>query len=96
MSKHSPLPWASKFSDSRDFEDYEVYDTYDNLLCVVDEKPDADLIVRAVNSHDKLVEACKLAINNFERSDASGNFLGDDDHEAWTALTEALASVEVK
>jgi hypothetical protein len=37
-----------------------------------------------------LVEAAQLAVLNFERSSASGNFLGDDDHEAWTALTKAL------
>lgn len=40
---------------------------------------------------DELLAAAKLAALNFQRSQASGNFLGDDDHEAWTALRTAIA-----
>jgi len=39
-----------------------------------------------------LVDAAKLAVLNFRRKDlADVEFLGDDDHEAWSALTAALA-----
>lgn len=41
-----------------------------------------------------LLVAAKLACLNFERknnSSASGDYLGDDDHEAWTALEKAVA-----
>lgn len=41
-----------------------------------------------------LLQAACLAALNFKRSDASGNFLGDDDHEAWTALNAAIAKAE--
>ncbi len=42
----------------------------------------------------ELLAAAKLATLNFERSNASGNFLGDDDHEAWTALNAAIKKAE--
>ena len=38
----------------------------------------------------QLIEAAKLAVENFNRNRASGNFLGDDDHEVWQALLRAL------
>jgi hypothetical protein len=38
-----------------------------------------------------LLQAAQLACLTFKRSEASGNFLGDDDHEAWTALNKAIA-----
>lgn len=43
-----------------------------------------------------LLDAAKLTVQNFERTRASGNFLGDDDHEAWLALTKAIAKAEGK
>ena len=40
----------------------------------------------------QVVEAAELQVLNFERQNLhpETNFLGDDDHEAWTALTRAL------
>lgn len=40
-----------------------------------------------------LVEAAELTVLHFKRSQASGTFQGDDEHEAWTALTDALRKV---
>lgn len=52
------------------------------------------LLERKAALVDELMAAAKLAVLNFKRSQASGNFLGDDDHEAWTALTTVLAKAE--
>lgn len=43
-----------------------------------------------------LLAAAKLACLNFERANnaGSGRFLGDDDHEAWTALQKAIDKAE--
>lgn len=43
---------------------------------------------------DELAAAANLACQNFERQNISGNFLGDDEHEAWTALRTALQKLE--
>ena len=39
---------------------------------------------------ERLANAARLAVLNFERQNISGNFLYDDDHEAWSALCAAL------
>ena len=41
-----------------------------------------------------LRKAGELTVLHFQRSNASGNFQCDDEHEAWTALTRALAPQE--
>ena len=45
-----------------------------------------------------LVKAARLQARNTKRDMAAGFVLGDDDYEAWTALTNALAQLgeEVK
>jgi hypothetical protein len=53
-------------------------------------KDAADLIAAAPD----LYKAAKLACLNFKRADASGNFLGDDEHESWSALEKAVAKAE--
>ena len=42
----------------------------------------------------RLREAAELTVLNFRRNQASGNFQGDDEHEAWTALNRALRGLE--
>lgn len=49
-------------------------------------------IVRLNERLHVLEAAARVAIENFARSQASGNFLGDDDYEAWTALEKALTA----
>ena len=46
---------------------------------------------KAMAAVKQLIHAATLATLNFERKQASGEFLGDDDHGAWTALDQALA-----
>jgi hypothetical protein len=53
----------------------------------------AELIDREAGLPD-LITAAKLAVLNFTRADASGNFLGDDERESWTALERAIARAE--
>ena len=54
----------------------------------------AEFIVRACNAHEDLLEAAKLTVLHFRRNLASGNFQGDDEHEAWTARNRAIAKAE--
>ncbi len=56
----------------------------------VDNEANANLISAAPD----LLEAARITVLNFERSDASDNFLGDDEHEAWTALSKAITKAE--
>ena len=38
----------------------------------------------------ELREAAELTVQHFKRNQVSGNFQGDDEHECWGALREAL------
>lgn len=40
----------------------------------------------------RLRAAAQLTVLHFKRNKASGNFQGDDEHEAWSALETALAA----
>lgn len=42
----------------------------------------------------QLLEACKLADLNFQRTLSGLGELFDDDHEAWTAIRAAIAAAE--
>lgn len=42
----------------------------------------------------ELLEAAKLTALHFERNKVSGNFQGDDEHEAWSALENAITKAE--
>jgi hypothetical protein len=57
-------------------------------------QPNAALIVEAVNGRAELIDALTLVELHFRRNHASGNFQGDDEHEAWTAVRAALAKTE--
>jgi hypothetical protein len=48
--------------------------------------PDAHLIAAAPD----LYAALALVEQHFQRNQVSGNFQGDDEHEAWTAVSAAL------
>lgn len=53
---------------------------------------DARLIAAAPD----LLEAAKLTALHFKRNRDSGNFQGDDEHEAWNALEQAIQKAEPK
>lgn len=42
----------------------------------------------------ELIKASQLTIQHFKRNQISGNFQGDDEHECWTALRNALGKVK--
>lgn len=46
---------------------------------------------RLIAAAPELLKAAQLTALHFKRSDASGNFLGDDEHEAWSALEAAIS-----
>jgi hypothetical protein len=69
------------------------WDKTPNPICVgCADSPAKRLIAAAPD----LLAAAKLAAANFRREDAADEFLGDDDHEAWTALNAAIAKAEGK
>jgi hypothetical protein len=95
MSTHTPGPWNADWDDNGQwYVAIGGLSVSGNALrgdsgeCV--ESANARLIAAA----PELLEAARLQVLNFERSDVSGNFLGDDDHEAWTALNKAIAKAE--
>ena len=49
-----------------------------------------ETVAKLAHEKELLLTACESAVYNFERHKASGNFLGDDDYEAWQALDEAI------
>lgn len=73
-NKHTPTPW---FISAKEQDGYcinsladefnpLVAETVDFVPCFGDDgKANADFIVRAVNSHEALVEACKHAFHYF-------------------------------
>lgn len=60
MTAHSPLPWTFWHADIADASNQQVL-----KLSQWDEihKPNGEFIVRAANSHEKLVMACQFALN---------------------------------
>lgn len=51
---------------------------------------EAEANARLIAAAPDLYEAAQLTVLHFRRNRASGNFQGDDEHEAWTALEAAL------
>ncbi len=89
--KHSPLPW------SLDFEDRCIHGSDKEFVTHISEsrfydgrkddtaKVNAEFIVKAVNSHYDLLEACKYVVENTHCSDLGYN--GD-------VLRKAIAKAE--
>jgi hypothetical protein len=59
MNKHTPTPWPKPEHDSDSWPDDKSSLEWWEIpgICQCKKQADADLIWRAVNSHDKLVEA---------------------------------------
>lgn len=59
QAKHTPLPWRAEIEEKFG-DEIEIVDEQGRTVCTVDYddgygQPDADLIVRAVNSHSDLL-----------------------------------------
>lgn len=55
--KHSPLIYEGS-GEIWGKDLHKIYDPEDNFFCAADTKEKAEFIVKVVNSHYKLVEAC--------------------------------------
>jgi len=60
--EHPPVPFTARRSDSDPDPGRLIYDANQELVGWADECEMAQFIVRACNSHEKLVEACSLAL----------------------------------
>ena len=89
---HTPSPWTldDPIHAGVVEERYHCIDSSEFWVSGFLSIDDARLITAAPD----LLEAAKLTVLHFQRSQASGNFQGDDEHEAWTALQKAIAKAE--
>lgn len=101
---HTPGPWhlvdqklrpqfdvrILEIQDSR-FEAVVAWGGFDGVRrSKAETKANASLIAAA----PELLDACRLTALHFARMAASDNFMGDDEHEAWNALTAAIAKAK--
>jgi hypothetical protein len=97
-TNRTPGPWRYKHVDylvDNDNGTYEVTNSdskYHYWIAHTLKESDARLIAAAPD----LLEAAKLTVLAFNRAntDDDTNWLGDDEHEAWTALSKAVDKAE--
>ena len=71
MDKHSDLPWYSEDCPSSEIKDFEIIKSGKKYIASSWGGPqpeNAAFIVKAVNNHYKLLNACKLALGAFENN----------------------------
>lgn len=92
MSKHTPGPWCQWRATVRSQLSIRQGGDFGGVYIVerIVNPDDAPLIAAAPD----LLAAAKLACLNFDRALVSGNFLGDDEHESWSALSKAIDKAE--
>ncbi len=103
---HTPGPWIS-FGEGNEWLGIEAgVDTSEPFSIVVFGTPDDDNGVqgrtveearenaRLIAAAPELLKACKLVELHFKRNQVSGNFQGDDEHEAWSVIAKAIAKAE--
>ena len=82
----TPRPWFVEYSENPGQEMYEATVRWQcpvregggkGLVADVLDGPDAELIVRAVNSHDALVEALENLLSVLELDDSRGYAFGE-------------------
>jgi hypothetical protein len=98
MIKHQPTPGPWRVCDA--FTDLEIVtDRGQKVESIVQFKgqrnarADAAWIVRAVNSHEALVRACRLLVEAYNNSEASEHVDWNDVDLAYDAALSALAKV---
>ena len=114
QQSHTPTPWK-QWIENKDFivsgetTICEVYNRGNYMPRKEDEeipsekqgKANASFIVRAVNSHSELLEACKLASRWFEKLIEDKDFQPDDElanllDKAHKPIKEAIANAEAQ
>lgn len=93
--KHTPGPWVVPAPDSYPLFVQTSWERNEKIgaLTICQVSPQAastEANARLIAGAPELLEAARLTVLHFERSAASGNFQGDDEHEAWTALSRAI------
>jgi len=81
MNKHTPVPWEIQERERSGRNDRQIGDcldgfpvcllTYNGIRLRTNEAEDTDnsiFIVTACNSYDDLLEACKLALNDYHHT----------------------------
>ena len=74
MSEHTDLPWKLEECDLHEEKhiDIRMVDADFLVACISDiTKANAEYIVRACNSHDDLLAACKAMITDFDLGEHS-------------------------
>ena len=96
--KHTPTPWYIEGTgDDVLINDLPETDSHRSSIALVysdgidSELPNAEFIVKAVNSHDDLLKACKMALNLIGQS---GKI--DFDGDVTPLLVDAIEKAEAK
>lgn len=99
---YTPGPWQTKRAEIRvDGEyDYAIYDANREVIAEAfgrssqNNFPPAEANARLIAAAPDLLAALKFVEQYFMRSNASGNFLGDEEHETWRIASEAIDQAE--
>lgn len=92
---HTPTPWNT---GKTKLGDGAVYDANDKCVCVIVDPNKADIetaafIVRAVNSHEELIEALKGILNS---TDCNLDDQSDETSQAMKKAYDVIAKAEGK
>ena len=98
MTQHTPAPWITGGCSGRMIRSRDSY-LEDGFLADVYTKANAQFIVRAVNAHDALVEACETLVAGLKTHECQMcGYPWAEHHESCQVLAaqKALALAEVK
>lgn len=82
----NPEKWPRVICYSRNI------DAPNNLTFIAHAPTDLTYAVSVIEAAQACIQAMELTVIHFERNQAGDNFQGDDEHEAWTALANALTT----
>lgn len=98
VNQHTPTPWTLNSGYNKiGMPVFEIKDSEGfNLLVIrggmIPTPRDSEFIMRAVNSHEALLEAARLAFSRLSpKSDVKKDYAG---HVAMAALSKAIAQAE--
>lgn len=96
---HTPTPWfTKKGSDEKEheiFSDKGVFE-YPSYVGHAEQAKDAKFIVRAVNSHEALLNACKVALERWGKMPMTAEIGTGVTKKVGDILLEAIAQAEGK
>lgn len=89
-SEHSPTPWRVVLTATHKY-DWMIVDAREMLVASGMLRADAELAVRAVNGHDKLLETARNALKLF---DGQGGIPGGPIRDMRKELRDAIKTAE--